>query len=305
MRHATYLCNRLHPPPCCNRHPAMTHYLAESICELAVPPLQPSFIRLVAHGDYPSLVVLLHVRPRQLTAGIEVAAYSGVAESDEVIAARIGRQGIIYAVQQTQAGLEQFVADLLATSPEEWDDGLNDCKLALPLHGSAGVGSGWDSMYLHLLPPSTVQIRTRQGPAPPSQDWLPIRMPTIFSPGEAMAAVEVTNGGASYAHSQSVLKRQLAQQKREQAAAAAGGPPAPSAADSATAATAAAAPAAPPQPDSDAEFQQKYRALRDEAMADLKAALLAMLRQALRYRGTCEFPGAPPPAVPDEGAGPA
>ncbi len=34
--------------------------------------------------------------------------------------------------------------------------------------------------------------------------------------------------------------------------------------------------------------------LRDEAMAQLHTALLAMLRQALRFRGTLEFPGAPP-----------
>lgn len=50
------------------------------------------------------------------------------------------------------------------------------------------------------------------------------------------------------------------------------------------------------QPDSPDTFQSKWRALRDEAMADLKAALLAMLQQALSYRGHTTFPvaeGAP------------
>lgn len=50
------------------------------------------------------------------------------------------------------------------------------------------------------------------------------------------------------------------------------------------------------QPDSPDAFQAKWRALRDEAMAELKTALLAMLQQALSYRGHITFPvaeGAP------------
>ncbi len=231
----------------------MAHYLAESICELAAPPLQPSFIRLVAHhGDYPTLVLLLHVRPRQLAAGIEVAVYSGTAEDEEGTQADVSRQGAVFAVQQTQAGLEQFAADLIASSPEEYDDGAGPCQLTLPLYHSAVAGAAWDSVQLHLLPPSTVQASAQQGQLSP--DWLSIVMPTLFTPREALAAAEVRNRATAYAHKQDALKRRLEQHKREQAAAAAGSPAA-IAAGSGTAATTA---APPPQPDSEAEFQQKF-----------------------------------------------
>ena len=45
-------------------------------------------------------------------------------------------------------------------------------------------------------------------------------------------------------------------------------------------------------PDSPAVFASKWRALRDQAMAEPKAALLAMLRQAVSFRGRIEFPAA-------------
>lgn len=45
-------------------------------------------------------------------------------------------------------------------------------------------------------------------------------------------------------------------------------------------------------PDSPAVFASKWRALRDQAMVELKAALLAMLRQAVSFRGRVEFPAA-------------
>ncbi len=221
-------------------------------------------------------MLLLHVRPRQLAASIKVAVYSGVLEDEEAILARISRQGAVFAVRQTQAGLEQFAADLLATGCDEMDDGLNTCKLALPLQRTSY--SEWDSVHLHLLPPGAVQGRAHKGQLSPQ--WLPIRMPSIFPPDTAPAAAEVRNRATAYAHKQTALKRQLELHKREQAAIAAGVP---------------AASAEPPQPDSEIKFERKWWALRDESMAELQAALLAMLRQALRYRGTLEFPLEAPP----------
>lgn len=37
-------------------------------------------------------------------------------------------------------------------------------------------------------------------------------------------------------------------------------------------------------------FQAKWLALRDRAMAELKEAMAAMLRQAVRFRGSIDFP---------------
>ncbi|KAI7838329.1 hypothetical protein COHA_007898 [Chlorella ohadii] len=270
----------------------MAHYLAESICELAAPPLQPSLIRIAAsQGDYHSLLLLLHVRPRRLAAGIEVAVYSGLEEDDMGAVARIRRQGIIYAVRQTQAGLEQFVADLIASSPAEFDEpATRPCKLGLyPWHTG---DEEWDSVQLDMLPPSTVRRPVHQGPTLPSADWMRVTMPSIFSPDSSLGDAEVRNRAADYAEKQAALKRQMEQHKHEQAAAGTCGPTAP-AANSDTAASAAAA--APPQPDSETKFERKWRALRDESMAELQAALLAMLRQALRFRGTLDFPLKAPP----------
>lgn len=252
----------------------MAHQLAEAICELAAPPLQPSFIRILAHqGDLPALTLLLHVHPRPLAAGLEIAVYSGFAELEEngqeATSTRISRHGAVYAVPCTPAGMEQFVSDLVALSPGEWGDG-EVCQLELPR--VSPVQEEWTSVVLHLLPPSAVQARPHEGPQPPSPTRLRVGMPTALFPDEALAAAEVDNRAARYASSQEALR---------QAAAAS------------TGSRSGAAAAARPQPDSQTEFQAKYRRLRDEVMAELKTALLTMLRQALRFHGTLEFPGAP------------
>ncbi|PRW44895.1 DNA polymerase III subunit delta [Chlorella sorokiniana] len=269
--------------------PDMAHHLAEAICELAAPPLQPSFIRLVARqGDFPSLTLLLHVRPRQLVAGAEVAVYSGNAEDEEATVARVSRRGNIFALRQTQAGLEQFVSDLIDTSPEEWDD--RPCKLALPLKHSP-YSEAWDSMQIQLLPPSDVQLRAGGSVSP---HHVRLSLPSVFvSEGQA-AAVEVYNRADAYAHNQKVRKRMLAEhaEKERQAAAAAAG--VSNSSGAAAGAGVSATAYVPDDPDSPAQFEQKYRQLRDETMAEVQAALLATLRQALRWRGTIEFPGSPP-----------
>lgn len=291
--------------------------------------LKPSvFLRVVTWHGAAALTLLLHVRPRTLAGGVEVAVYSGVAEEEDAEVVRIGRHGSIFAVQQTQAGLERFAADLVATSPEAWDEDM-PFKLELPTEHNVGTAA-WDSVQLLLLPPSAVQVSAHE--ARPS--WLCVTVPAaIIAPESAVTAAEVRKRATAYANRQAVLKRQLAQQRRQEAAAAAaaavavatsagaGAGPAPAAttgaAHSSSAGTAGAAVAAAgqpsgaagtssggttdaprPQPDSRGKFDQKYRQLRDEAMAQLRAALLAMLRQALRYRGAAEFPGAPPPLPP-------
>ena len=269
----------------------MAHYLAEAICELAAPPLQPSFIRLVARqGDDPNLAILLHVRPHQLSAGLEVAAYSGIAQGEEATEVHIRRQGTVFAVRQSQAGLEQFVADLITTSPEEYDD--RACKLLLPFEYSK-YGAAWDSMQLDLLAPSEVQLGAPVGPG-----MLRVSLPSVFQTEGRAAAVEVENRAAIYGWRQRHLKEQ-----QQQAAAAAGVGSSPGASGGASSGAASAA--ALERPDNPAEFEHKYLALRGEAMAQLQATLLAMLRQALRYRGRIEFPGAPPlpPAAPAAPAG--
>lgn len=292
----------------------MAHHLAEAILELAAPPHQPCFIRMQArpamrlvppsrvhrgweHGcrnqpstallalqarvDYvPTQLLLLHVRPRSLAAGLEIAVYSGITEDEEGTTARVGRQGTLYAVPRTAAGLDAFVADLLAASPEEWDDdGPN--RMTLTTRASV-YDESWDSVDLDLLPPGKVQAGPLQG-GNGDQSWVTVRMPMFFD-SNAPATARVVNDAALYARSQVQLKRQLEEQQRKAAAAAA--------------AEAASTPAAAQQPDSQAVFEQKWRPMRDRAMAELQATLRAVLGLALRYRGPIELPLAAPPAAP-------
>ena len=174
------------------------------------------------------------------------------------------------------------MSDLLATSPEEWDHSLGiPCKLELPPHYSPAAQE-WHSMHLHVLPPSEVRASLYEGR--PSQ--LSVDMPSVYDAADhALASAEVHNRAATYSSKQDALQRQLQKLRLQQAAAAA-------------AAEAGAAAAPHPQPDSQTEFQRKYGQLRNEVMAELQAALLATLRQALRYRGAAEFPAAPPPLPP-------
>lgn len=274
----------------------MAHHLAEAICELAAPGLQPCFIRMQSRvsGD-PAHILLLHVRPRPLAAGLEIAVFSGETTDLDGMDARIGRQGIVFTVQQTQAGLHRFVADLLASSPQMWGDNDNGpYRMTLPLQPSSFFHS-WDSVELDLLRPSQVQRRAAQagGAAPaPADDAdaaLSVHISLPLNGDEWAPYAEVRNQAHRYACEQENLKQRLEQQQRkdkEQAAAL-------------------------EQPDSSAAFDQRWRALRDQVMADLQDSLLAVLRQALRARGTVDlFPGGPPappaaPAAPDAPAAPA
>lgn len=104
---------------------------------------------------FPTLLLLLHVRPRQLAAGLEVAVYSGSAEDEEGGTASMDLDAPVFAVPRTQAGLERFVANLIAAGPECLaEDG--SARLALPTKHTSW-NRGWMSVQLDLLPPSEVQ----------------------------------------------------------------------------------------------------------------------------------------------------
>ena len=144
---------------------------------------------------------------------------------------------------------------------------------------------GWQSVSLELLPPSKVQAVLQQGPH--GRSWVQVTTP-FFAEDAAVAAAKVTNRGSAYGDQQIRLKRQLAERKRKAAA---------MAGQEAAGASAAAAPAE--EPDSTEVRLQKWRPMRDQAMAELHTALVAMLRQAMRYRGPIPFPltAAAPPAA--------
>lgn len=130
-----------------------------------------------------------------------------------------------------------------------------------------------------------VSVQTVHG-----RQMLSVQMPSRFDSAR-VAKVSVRSRGAAYASEQRVIQYRIRQQQamkeREAAAAAAAGGAMPGAAASA------AASAPVQQLDSKEVFQQKWRPLRDEAMAELHTALLAMLWQAVRYRGRLAFPLAP------------
>lgn len=228
--------------------------------------------------------------------------HCGYTQDEDGTRAEVDRDGTLYALPRTPAGLDAFAADLLATGPEQWDEnGPN--RLMLPA-SPRGTDSSWDSINLDLLPPSRVQAAPAQQGAGAGR--VRLTLPMSFDSG-APAQAKVSNGAAAYGRRQAGLKLRLEeQQRKEQAAAAAPGEGAAGgAAAMATDAATAAAAAPAQQPDSEEVLEAKWRALRDKAMADLQAALAAMLRQAVRYRRAIDFPTATlaPPAAAGDDAG--
>lgn len=102
-------------------------------------------------------MLLLHVRPRRLAAGIEVAVYHGITQDEEATVGYLCWEGTLFAVPRTQAGLEQFAADVLQTSPDDYD-GLDVVKMELPAHST---DTSWSSVQLDLLAPGLLRASER------------------------------------------------------------------------------------------------------------------------------------------------
>ena len=112
-------------------------------------------------AGYPTLTVLLHVRPRPLAAGLEIAVYSGSAEDEECCSAYMDRQGMLFGVPRTQAGLERFAASLVDAGPEEHGEN-GPGTLALPAKHDKW-SRGWYRVQLDLLLPEEVQATPKVG----------------------------------------------------------------------------------------------------------------------------------------------
>lgn len=106
-------------------------------------------------------MLVLHVRPRPLSAGLEVAVYAGSTEDEEGTTACMGLKGTVFAVPRTHAGFQQFISDLVAAGPGDWSD-YGPAKLALPSEHSTW-NRGWASMQLDLLAPDEVQATLQVG----------------------------------------------------------------------------------------------------------------------------------------------
>ena len=261
----------------------MARHLAEAICELAAPPHQPCYIRLQAVNEFGSAqTLLLHVRPRPLAAGLEVAAYPGYAMNEEGTLVSLRRRGVLYALPTTDSGLERFAADVLAGGPSNVGE-EGDPASGFVLSERASHYAAWWTARCDLHAPGDVQAAALPPEAGLGQAFLGLRFPHLHESDAPLplASVELGNAADDYVSTQDA--RRSNKRKRESAVDGAAG-------------EAAAAPAALPEPDSPAEYERKYRQLRDEAMAELTAALVTLLRHAARYRGTVEFEPPLPPA---------
>ena len=271
----------------------MAHPLAEAICELAAPALQPSWIKLVATSTWyrgPGQCLVLHMRPRRLAAGLEVIAYTGWAENDESTVMRLRRRGLLFALPPTDSGLARFAADVLAAGPYDTNDD-GDSVGSFVLSQQPTVYPAWKAARCDLLDAAHVWAAALP-PEAADEYTAGLSFPSPYAlPNEGrlpLASVEVDNSSASYVDGQDTLKRN--KWKRENSAE-----------------VAAAVPAARPdimqaEPDSPEQYQRRYRQLRDESMAELAATLATLLRTAARYRGSAELPLPPPPAAPAAGA---
>lgn len=106
-------------------------------------------------------MLLLHVHPRPLSAGLEVAVYAGSTKDEEGTTAFMGRQCTVFAVPHTHSGFQQFISDLVAAGPGDWSD-YGPAKLALPSEHRSW-DRGWASVQLDMLAPDEVQATLQVG----------------------------------------------------------------------------------------------------------------------------------------------
>lgn len=146
--------------------------------------------------------------------------YNGAARDEEGAVARVGRQSAVFEVQRTQAGLDRFVSDLLATCPEAWGEWDGPYLLLLPTR-YAPFDSVWSSVQLNLLQPSQVKRCAIQPGGAVTTRAVNVSLPSIFETGAA-AATEVRNPAFDYAEREKFLKRErerLLKKKGEEEAA--------------------------------------------------------------------------------------
>ncbi|KAL4440623.1 hypothetical protein ABPG75_003624 [Micractinium tetrahymenae] len=144
-----------------------------------------------------------------------------------------------------------------------WDETVGSfTALRLPEeHMSEMWQPGWDRVELELYPPEAVALAA--GFEPASEGRANVRFPLRVGPS-LLASAAVANAAPSYAREQ----RQLKQARSGRA-------------------------------DSEEAYRAKHRRLQEEAAESLVAALVAMLRQACRYRGRQPLFAAGAGAAPD------
>lgn len=146
-----------------NRAP---HDLAVAVAQLAAPRLAPSYciVELQSGHCGRPLVLLLSIRPRPLSAGLEIAVHAGQhgCPFDEDVHGQVTLwvAGALHAVPETAAGIHEFVAGLTAAGA--WGSPENEQPVKLQLRSMASWHVmtdwtyEWDTISLCLYDPSAL-----------------------------------------------------------------------------------------------------------------------------------------------------
>ncbi|KAL4422514.1 hypothetical protein ABPG75_008711 [Micractinium tetrahymenae] len=118
------------------------------------------------HGMIETLV--LRIRPRPLAAGLEVAVYSGVSETQEGDEAVLDRAGALYAVPATAEGIRAFAHTLVHSSAGTESDMLDDNNGFRLEEAPHAFTYGWESVQLDLLDPQAVSAEALPRATPPA-----------------------------------------------------------------------------------------------------------------------------------------
>lgn len=246
----------------------------------------------------------LHVRPRPQPAGLEVAVYTGelYQRADGCDSMTLNEErSELHAVPAGAAGVAAFAASVVETCPADWTEQQDDdgrpvgprMGLRLPTLPACkgGVSGAWSRVEVSLHSPADVEPTTigiySEGREPEMRAALAFE---VYAKGGTPLTLEVVNGSQRYARRQRALREQ--REALQQAAASAAPPPPPSRAFQEAFADLRArdkeaydALASAPVSDSPEAFEERWRQLRDQAMADLIATVTAVLQRAVSYRG--------------------
>lgn len=286
-------------------HSRAPHPLAEAIADLAAPPVAETY--LIIHpgvrNEYGYPVLLLHLRPRRVAAGLEASVRCCRSlVIDEDWCCELWQSGPVFAVSSLplacgaqQRDIDSFAAELLEAG-WHFSDGIN-VQLHLPERACEYSTTGtaehlpWQRIHLQLMPAAAFEAVA----APVDRVRLHLRGAEPNSAAPVVVSQSCVQGcSIPYARHQAEARQERQERSMLQEAAEGG--------DAEAVAALASLPPPATDYDDDASMQAHYAELRADDMRRLAAAISNLIKLACRFRGMASHPAGAAPSDEEDGA---
>lgn len=166
----------------------MAHQLAAAICDLAAPPVKPTFLRIILQmeeGNVMPCAAVLHTRGRGGSA--EASVHTGYVTEPFDPEPIVNVSAPAYLLPSSAAGVDLFARDLVASLswPHPMQAPLTDqiCSLTPPAQYNPALN--WTSAELALIPEDAVKARPHEpgpgdaGAEPQARLCMGVEAPTL------------------------------------------------------------------------------------------------------------------------------